>query len=108
MFKEREPEEISQHIENSAKTHSPTENTPETAPLFSEEEVGALLVAAVESPETRETLRRQFAEAPRTREAARLLREIYGDAEVSLPRTDGQPRYIWFFHDGSGFYSLKG
>lgn len=75
---------------------------------ITQEEIDTLLRQAVEKPENRARIQSQFAENPRSREAAQLLREVYGDLAYTMPRTDGADGYIGLLGEATGITISKG
>ncbi|MGL5512793.1 MAG: hypothetical protein ACRDBM_06080, partial [Sporomusa sp.] len=82
------------------------ENEPlnEILPI-TQEEVDALLMGAVENPEPLIT---QFTQNFRSKEAAQILKAVYGDLQYTMPRIDASDGYLGLLSDDTGIVLSKG
>jgi DNA methylase len=75
---------------------------------ITDEEIDALLVDALESPEIKQRISSQFEANPRSREATNTLKEIYSNVAFTMPRTDGEGGYLGVLGDVNGITLSKG
>ena len=73
-----------------------------SAVSISDAEIDALLRQAVENPEGRARIQRQFEQNPRSREAAALLKQEYSRLAFTMPRPDGQAGHIGLLGEDRG------
>ena len=77
-------------------------------PPITQDEIDALLVGALENPDSRARVQRQFAENPRSREAALVLKEAYSRLVYTMPRMTRTEGYLGLLGEDSGVAIAKG
>lgn len=80
---------------------------PPATEQISQEEIDTLLLGAVETPEQYDRLTACFAERPRSKEAAQLVRAIYDGAYLTT-RIDGAEGYLGLLGSDTGIVVSKG
>jgi N12 class adenine-specific DNA methylase len=93
-------------IEENQRSTEPS--APSSTESISQEEIDTLLLGAVETPEQYDRIIRQFTENPRSKEAAQLVKDIYGDGVYLMPRTDGAEGYLGLLGSDTGITLSKG
>lgn len=93
-------------IEEKLREEKPT--VPDLTHTFSQEEIDTLLLGAVDTPEQYDRIIGQFTENPRSKEAAQLVKDIYGDGAYLVPRTDGAEGYMGLMGSDTGITLSKG
>ena len=92
-------------IEQKFKEEAATEVAASSLSI-TQDEIDALLLNISDADKKRITI--QFTDAPRSREAVALLREIYGGIEETIPRTDGVDGYMGILGESNGIVISKG
>jgi len=73
---------------------------------ISQDEIDTLLLAVSDTDKTR--IAAQFASEPRSREAVKLVREIYGGIEETIARLDGADGYLGILGERTGVAIARG
>ena len=94
-------------IEEAVKEAEAVETSAVSLPI-TQDEIDALLLGAVETPEQYDSIIALFTTNPRSREAAQLIREIYGDGVYLIDRIDGAEGYMGLLADNAGLTVSKG
>ncbi|MGL6200421.1 MAG: SNF2-related protein [Lachnospiraceae bacterium] len=82
------------------------ENEPlNEIPPITQEDIDALLIGAIKNPEPLIT---QFTENFRSKEAAQILKALYGDLQYTMPRIDASDGYLGLLSEDTGIVLSKG
>ncbi|MDR1703659.1 MAG: hypothetical protein LBS19_03100, partial [Clostridiales bacterium] len=73
---------------------------------ITQDEIDTALLAV--SAESKERITAQFSDNPRSRDAARIVREVYGGIVETMPRLDGEDGYLGILSDSSGVIISRG
>ena len=92
-------------IEQTLQEHQPEAEISDEPPApslpITQDEIDTLLLAAVEKPDDRRRLAGQLTAAPRSRETAALVKELYGSAGLTMGR-GGAEGYIGILGEDGG------